>query len=103
MTKSIATLEQLVAALASDPALAARVKEDPAKTIAGLVSPLQSDVWIYRTVVGALALAILGAVTGAILLAMNGRPVPEVLLAIGSGAVGALAGLLAPSPAGRAG
>jgi len=103
MTKSIATLEQLAAALASDPALAARVKEDPAKAIAGLAAPLQSDVWIYRIVVGALALAILSAVGGAILLAMNGRPVPEVLLAIGSGAVGALAGLLAPSPAGRTG
>ena len=103
MTKSIATLEQLAAALASDPALAARVKEDPAKAIAGLAEPLQSDVWIYRIVVGALALAILSAVGGAILLAMNGRTVPEVLLAIGSGAVGALAGLLAPSPAGRAG
>jgi hypothetical protein len=103
VTKRIATLEQLAAALASDPALAARVKEDPAKAIAGLATPLQSDVWIYRIVVGALALAILSAVGGAILLAMNGRPVPEVLLAIGSGAVGALAGLLAPSPSGRTG
>ncbi len=103
MAKRIATLEQLAAALKSDPALAAQVKEDPAKAIAGLVAPLQSDVWIYRIVVGALALAILGAVGGAIVLAMNGRPIPEVLLAIGSGAVGALAGLLAPSPAGRTG
>jgi hypothetical protein len=103
MRKNIRTLEQLAAALEADPALAARVKEDPAKVIAALAAPLQSDVWIYRIVVGALALAILGAVGGAILLAMNGRPVPEVLLAIGSGAVGALAGLLAPSPAGRAG
>jgi len=103
MRKNIGTLEQLAAALEADPALAARVKEDPAKVIAALAAPLQSDVWIYRIVVGALALAILGAVGGAILLAMNGRPVPEVLLAIGSGAVGALAGLLAPSPAGRAG
>jgi len=103
VTKSIATLEQLAAALASDPALAARVKEDPAKAIAELAAPLQTDVWIYRIVVGGLALAILSAVGGAILLAMNGRPVPEVLLAIGSGAVGALAGLLAPSPSGRAG
>jgi hypothetical protein len=103
MAKRIVTLAQLAAALESDPALAARVKEDPARAIAGLAAPLQSDVWIYRIVVGALALAILGAVGGAIVLAMNGRPIPEVLLAIGSGAVGALAGLLAPSPAGRAG
>jgi hypothetical protein len=53
--------------------------------------------------VGALALAILGAVGGAVLLATNGRAIPEVLLAIGSGDVGALAGLLATSPAAGAG
>lgn len=103
MAKRIATLEQLAATLESDPALAARIKADPAGAIAGLAAPLQTDVWIYRMVVGGLALAILGSVGGAVLLAMNGRPVPEVLLAIGSGAVGALAGLLAPSPAGRVG
>ena len=103
MARKIVTLEQLAAALESDPALAARVKADPAEAIAGLAAPLQTDVWIYRIVVGALALAILGSVGGAILLAMNGRPVPEVLLAIGAGAVGALAGLLAPSPTGRTG
>ncbi len=99
MGKKIGTLGELAAALQADPALAARVKDDPAGAIAGLAAPLQTDVWIYRIVVGALALAILGAVGGAILLAMNGRTIPEVLLAIGSGAVGALAGLLAPSPA----
>lgn len=99
MGKRIATIEQLAEAVRSDPALAARVRENPAVAIAELASPLQSDVWIYRLVVGALALAILITVVGAILLAMQGRTVPDVLLAIGSGAVGALAGLLAPSPA----
>ncbi len=103
MGKRIATLGQLAAALQADPALAARVKDDPASAIAGLAAPLQTDVWIYRIVVGALALAILSAVGGAIVLAMNGRPIPEILLAIGSGAVGALAGLLAPSPGGGTG
>ena len=99
MGKRIDTIEQLAEAVRSDPALAARVRENPAEAIAGLASPLQSDVWIYRLVVGPLALAILITVVGAILLAMQGRTVPDVLLAIGSGAVGALAGLLAPSPA----
>jgi hypothetical protein len=41
-----------------------------------------------------------GCSGGAIRLAMDGRSTPGVLLAIGSGAVGALAGLLTPSPAG---
>jgi hypothetical protein len=97
--KRIATIEQLAEAVRSDPALAARVRENPAEVLAGMASPLDSDVWIYRLVVGALALAVLITVVGAILLAMQGRAVPDVLLAIGSGAVGALAGLLAPSPA----
>jgi VIT1/CCC1 family predicted Fe2+/Mn2+ transporter len=79
------------------------VKDDPAGAIAGLAAPLQKDAWIYRIVVCVLALAILGAVGGAIVRAMNGRAIPEVLLAVGSGAVGALAGLLAPSPAVGAG
>jgi hypothetical protein len=99
MRPRIETIGQLAEALRSDPALAARVRENPAETIAGLASPLQSDVWIYRLVVGALALAVLITLVGAILLALQGRAVPDVLLAIGSGAVGALAGLLAPSPA----
>ena len=98
MSKRIETLRQLAAALDADPALAARVKANPAEVIGGLATPLQSDVWIYRIVVGALALAILGSVAGAIVLALQDRAIPEVLLAIGSASVGALAGLLAPSP-----
>jgi phage shock protein PspC (stress-responsive transcriptional regulator) len=99
MGTRIETIEQLAAAVRSDPALAARVRDNPAEVLAGLASPLQSDVWIYRLVVGALALAILITVIGAILLALQDKAVPDVMLAIGSGAVGALAGLLAPSPA----
>ena len=101
MSKRIETLGELAAALETDPALAARIKANPAEAIAGLATPLQSDVWIYRMVVGALALAILGSVAGAVALALQDRAVPEVLLGIGSASVGALAGLLAPSPSGR--
>jgi hypothetical protein len=99
MARRFETIGQLAEALRSDPALAAQVRQNPAESIAALASPLQSDVWIYRLVVGALALAILITVVGAIVLALQDRAVPDVLLAIGSGAVGALAGLLAPSPA----
>ena len=59
---------------------------------------LQSDVWIYRIVVAALGLAVLASVVGAIMLAMAVRPIPEVLVALGSAALGGLGGLLAPSP-----
>lgn len=52
-------------------------------------------------VVAALGLVVVAGVIGGIALAVIGRPVPEVVVAIASAAVGALAGLLAPSPVGR--
>jgi hypothetical protein len=62
-------------------------------------SPLSTDKWIYRIVVSALGLVVLIAVCGSIYLAINQvSNTPEILVAIGSAAVGALAGLLAPSP-----
>lgn len=56
------------------------------------------DVWLYRMVVATLGMIILACVIGAIVLAMQGLSTPEFLVALGSGAVGGLAGLLAPSP-----
>ncbi|HLF27404.1 MAG TPA: hypothetical protein VJG32_13805 [Anaerolineae bacterium] len=56
---------------------------------------------LYRTVVVVLGLVILTCIAGAILLAIADRPTPEFLVAIGSAAVGGLAGLLAPSPKDR--
>jgi hypothetical protein len=50
-------------------------------------------------VVGALGLAVLLAVAGGIVLGVLSRPVPESVIAIGAACVGALAGILAPSPA----
>lgn len=71
-------------------------------------SPLQTDKWIYRIVVGALALAILTCLAFTFFIALKNTDspanidMPEIFMAIGSAAVGALAGLLAPSP-GRGG
>lgn len=72
------------------------------------LTPLQTDKWIYRMVVGGLTLAILACLTFTFAIALkNSDPtatinIPEIFMAIGSAAVGALAGLLAPSP-GRGG
>jgi hypothetical protein len=102
MPDQIRTVSELAAKVTQDPQLAEQLRADPAKTLAGLAAPLQAvpnDVWIYRIVVGALGLAVLIAITGAIVLAFNGvTEPPAVLTALGSAAVGALAGLLAPSP-----
>jgi len=45
-----------------------------------------------------LGVAVIASVIGAIMLALAGQSTPEVLVALGSAAVGAMAGLLAPSP-----
>ena len=94
----ITTLEQLARRVAEDPELCRELSEKPAETLARLAEPLRSDAWVYRLVVIALGLAALIAVGGTVALAFAGKPVPEALVAIGSAAVGALAGLLAPSP-----
>jgi len=60
---------------------------------------LEEDVWIYRIVVIALGIAVLGALGGAIAIELVTRAkdtIPDILVALGSGAVGALAGLITP-------
>jgi hypothetical protein len=77
-----------------------------AETVGELRTPLQTDAWIYRIVVTVLGSVALATVVGGIVLAYVGRgdasvSLPEGIVAIGSAAVGALAGLLAPSPRGE--
>jgi hypothetical protein len=67
--------------------------------------PLRTDVWIYRTVVIILGITVVATVFGGIYLAVISKAdmslkLPDAIVAIGSAAVGALAGLLAPSPRG---
>lgn len=66
-------------------------------------SPLDTDVWIYRIVVFALGATLIAIIVGVLLLMgsdviKDDKSVPTILTAIGSAAIGALAGLLAPSP-----
>ncbi|MDY0057192.1 MAG: hypothetical protein RBS46_12930 [Methyloversatilis sp.] len=92
--------------------LTARVKENPEVELPRIAEqivkempppPLDSDPWIYRIVVLALGGTVLIVVAGAVGLTAwhtgnDDVKIPELLTAIGSAAVGALAGLLAPSP-----
>jgi hypothetical protein len=55
----------------------------------------------YRIVVSTLGLGMLATVIAVCLLAAYDKKTPDGVIAIGSAAVGALAGLLAPSPAQR--
>ena len=69
-----------------------------------VAKPLETDKWIYRIVVLVLGAAILAVVAGTLVLKVidSAIGIPDVLVAIGTGALGALAGLLAPSPGGKA-
>ena len=61
----------------------------------------QKDFWLLRMVVISLGLCALSSLVGAIVLAAKGLNTPELLVALGSAAIGGLAGLLAPSPLNR--
>ena len=93
------SVPQLLAEVVRNPDLEQALRDNPTKAISEFAgSPLQTDPWIYRIVVTSLGLVVVLAVLGGIILGRTQTPVPEVLLALGSGAIGALAGLLAPSP-----
>ena len=84
------------------------IPEDARKTIAFAIqaTALASDIWIYRAVVTILGLAVLGTVFGGLYITVIGHgdvnmKLPDAIVAVGSAAVGALAGLLAPSPIAR--
>lgn len=81
--------------------LAAAIAQDPhsAEEAINQLTALQTDRWIYRIVVLSLGFCVLSAMIGLIVLSLRGvATVPDGLVAIGSAAVGALAGLLAPAP-----
>ncbi|PHJ67601.1 hypothetical protein VF14_04830 [Nostoc linckia z18] len=61
-------------------------------------TPLQTDRWIYRIVVGALALTLVSCIGSTVWLQANDKKIPEILIGLGTGALGGLAGLLAPTP-----
>jgi hypothetical protein len=56
------------------------------------------DLWTYRIVVMTLSLTVLACIVGSIGLQVFEKKIPELLTALGTGAIGALAGILAPPP-----
>ncbi len=98
----IRSLESLASRVSTDPELANAIRNDPETTLSGIAaeaSALTTDKWTYRIVVLSLGFALLVGTVGLIVLSWKGvQSVPDGLVAIGSAAVGALAGLLAPPP-----
>ena len=93
------TATALAELVRTDPKLQEQVKRDPVEAKERLGRPLLYDLWIYRIVVGTLAFSILAVIVASTVIVLTqDADVPDVLVAIGTGSIGALAGLLAPVP-----
>jgi hypothetical protein len=101
MAKEISkSIQDLVADIGADTTIQSDQKVKLLTSLQSITPPLQSDKWIYRCVVIALGAGLIITIIGGIVSNLTGqaKPLPDGLIAIGSAAVGALAGLLAPSP-----
>jgi hypothetical protein len=95
----IRSLRDLSVALKEDAGLRESFQADPATAIQKLAAQVPiPDTWVYRLLILILGVVVIGIVSGGFALAAGGKQIPEALVAIGSTALGALAGLLAPSP-----
>ncbi|MFQ5572280.1 MAG: hypothetical protein ACE5G0_21600 [Rhodothermales bacterium] len=100
MERQTGSVQELAEKVKVNPELEEMLKRDPAGALEALAVPAHiPDTFVYRITVGSLGAAVLVTLIGAIVLVALGKETPEILVAIGSAAVGALAGLLAPSPA----
>lgn len=97
LTPDISTTE--ISKLVSQNAkLIAENQNNPDEPIANVRTPLQTDRWIYRIVVSALTFTIVSCIGSAVWLQSQDKEIPEIITGLGTGALGGLAGLLAPTP-----
>lgn len=79
----------------ANPALETQMREDPVNTLKSLGAiPLQTDVWIYRSVVAMLGIVIILATVGAVLLSFYEKTMPEGVFVMAGTCAGAMAGLI---------
>lgn len=107
MTKwKIKSFNEFRMLLASDPEFQKRIQQDAIKTITEDVevppNPLTWDKWIYRITVGGLVVIVLTIIICVVIMYGEDETgtfeVPDLFVSIGSGAIGAVAGLLTPTP-----
>ena len=108
MPEQVRSADLMVQMFKDDPILASRLKTDAdplavlkttAETAISRSEPAYlGDQVLYRIAVGVLGALALLAALGSIGLTAVGEATPDVLIALGSAAVGALVGLFAPSP-----
>ena len=100
------SIGDLEAALKNNSDLQEKFKTNPIEAIKNVEirNPKDTDHWIYRIIVLMLGLAVIGIIAGLILIAYwnDGSAKDNLLVTIfatiSSGAIGALAGLLSPTP-----
>jgi cytochrome c biogenesis protein CcdA len=107
MARAVQSMEEFTLLAKNDLALQSELQKDPIKTLEmHTSSPLATDKWIYRAVVLILGSSAMFSILGILvvwfyqtLIDSNTQlRVPESLVSFGAMAIGALAGLLAPSP-----
>ena len=112
MAEVTRSADVLVTRLLDTPGLIDQVRLNPEGTLRELAKEVTrelpppafiTDRWTYRIVVLALGFVCVAAIIGAIYLSAitsggSTPKIPDVLTALGAAAIGALAGLLAPSP-----
>ena len=102
---TLRTLNNVIEKINADPAIPAEQKTEIVTKLDEIADPLRKDNWIYRLVVIFLGVSAVATVIGGIIIAIKSTgtaklELPQGIVAIGAAAVGALAGLLAPSPRG---
>jgi hypothetical protein len=108
MSEPTRSAEALVQTVLDTPGVLEELKANPEETLKRLVPQslamttraMEGDKWVYRLVVLSLGLVVILSVAGSIFLAATkgDNAIPDIMTALGSAAVGALAGLLAPAP-----
>lgn len=98
MPRKFSSVRRLTEAVESDPNLAQAIAQNPAVELARLAA-LDSDVWIYRVAVVGLALVLLTAIGSAVAFHFYDKTIPDFIIAVGSGALGGITGLLTPAAA----
>ncbi|MBL7879825.1 MAG: hypothetical protein JNN23_08185 [Chryseobacterium gambrini] len=98
------SIQDLETELKNNNELQEKFRSNPVEAIKNVETknPKDTDYWIYRIIVIALGVAVVTIIIGLVLISMKKITLENQLItiftAISSGAIGALAGLLAPSP-----
>lgn len=107
--KRVKSFDEFKNELKTSSDLQSQFKQDPVSAVNQFEQqkhPISTDKWIYRIIVLGLSVTIISIIIGVLILVGSDKitgdeGVPTILTAIGSAAIGAVAGLLAPAPKGN--